>query len=53
MERFGGFGKHRDLGLVLFQVTTVLDFMQLESWGAAKDAAALLAVCLDQAVLDG
>ena len=30
-----------------------MDFMQAENPGAAKDALALLAVCLDQAVLDG
>lgn len=28
-------------------------FMQAENPGAAKDALALLAVCIDQAVLDG
>lgn len=53
MERFGGFGRHRDLGLILFQVMTVMDFMQAENHGAAKDALALLAVCIDQAVMDG
>ena len=52
MERFGGFGRHRDLGLILYQVMTVMDFMQAENMGAAQDALALLAVCLDQAVLD-
>jgi hypothetical protein len=50
MERFGGFGRHRDLGLILFQVMAVMDFMQAENHGAAKDALALLAVCIDQAV---
>eukprot|EP00435_Cladocopium_sp_Y103_P053802 s818_g17.t1 len=43
---------NRDLGLILFQLMGVLDFMQTENWGAAKDATALLAVCIDQAVLD-
>ena len=52
MERFGGFGRHRDLGLILFQVMSIMDFMQAENHGAAKDALALLAVCIDQAVLD-
>jgi len=50
MERFGGFGRHRDLGLILFQVMAVMDLMQAENHGAAKDALALLAVCIDQAV---
>eukprot|EP00435_Cladocopium_sp_Y103_P014245 s1713_g3.t1 len=53
MERYGGFGRHRDLGLVMFQVMTVMDYMQSENYGAARDSLALLAVCLDQAVLDG
>lgn len=53
MERFGGYGKQRDLGLVLFQVMMVMDFLQAENLGAAKDALALLATCLDQVVLDG
>eukprot|EP00435_Cladocopium_sp_Y103_P032998 s1823_g8.t1 len=53
MERFGGFGRHRDLGLILYQVMGILDFLQTDNLGAAKDAAALLAVGLDQAVLDG
>lgn len=50
MERFGGFGRHRDLGLILFQVMAVMDLMQAENHGAGKDALALLAVCIDQAV---
>eukprot|EP00435_Cladocopium_sp_Y103_P039317 s2363_g10.t1 len=53
MERFGGFGRHRDLGLILYQVMGIMDFLQADNVGAAKDAAALLAVGLDQAVLDG
>ena len=28
MERFGGYGRHWDLGLILFQVMTVMDFLQ-------------------------
>eukprot|EP00435_Cladocopium_sp_Y103_P053192 s698_g17.t1 len=52
LERFGGFGKHRELGCLQFQVMSILDFLQTENWGAARDAAALLAVTLDQAALD-
>ena len=52
MERYGGFGRHRDLGLVLYQVMSILDFLQSDNLGAARDATALLAVCLDQAVID-
>ena len=53
MERYGGFGRHRDLGLLLYQVMGILDFLQAGNVGAAQDATALLAVCIDQAVLDG
>jgi len=53
MERFGGFGRHRDLGLILYQLMGILDFLQAENLGAARDATALLAVAIDQAVLDG
>jgi hypothetical protein len=53
MERYRGFGRHRDLGLLLYQVMGILDFLQAGNTGAAQDATALLAVCIDQAVLDG
>lgn len=53
MERYGGFGRHRDLGLIQYQIMTAMDFLQAGNMGAAKDSIALLAVCIDQAVLDG
>ena len=53
MERFGGYGRQRDLGLILYQLVGVLDFLQADNYGAAKDALALLAVEIDQAVMDG
>eukprot|EP00435_Cladocopium_sp_Y103_P010558 s305_g2.t1 len=52
LERFGGFGRHRELGCLQHQVMTVLDFLQMENLAGARDAAALLAVTLDQAALD-
>lgn len=52
LERFGGFGKHRDLGCLQHQVMTILDFLQMENIQGARDATALLAVTLDQAALD-
>ena len=52
LERFGGFGKHRELGCLQHQVMTILDFLQSENLAGARDAAALLAVTLDQAALD-
>ena len=53
LERFGGYAKHRDLGMIQYQVMSILNFLQTENWSAAKDSAALLSVCLEQAVLDG
>ena len=53
MERFGGYGRHRDLGLILFQVMGAMDYLQVGNLEAAKDTLGLLAVCIDQAVLDG
>ena len=53
VERFGGFGKARDLGQLMWLVAMVLDHLQNDNFNAAKDATALLAVCLEQAALDG
>lgn len=53
VERFGGFGRSRDLGHIMWQVAMILDHLQNENIGAAKDGVALLAVCLEQAALDG
>ena len=52
VERFGGYGKTRDLGQIMWQVALILDHLQQENVGAAKDAIALLAVCLEQSALD-
>ena len=52
LERFGGFGKHRELGCLQHQVMTIMDFLQVGNLQAARDSTALLAVTLDQAALD-
>ena len=52
LERFGGYGRQRELGLIMYQVMTIIDFMMVENWSAAKDTTALLAVMIEQAVLD-
>lgn len=52
IERFGGYGKSRELGCLQYQVMQLLDFLQVGNVAAARDSAALLAVCLDQAMLD-
>ena len=52
-ERFGGFGQHKDLALIAFQVAMVMDAFQAGKVEQAQDHAALLAVSLEQAALDG
>lgn len=53
VERFGGFGRSRDMGYVMWQVAMLMDYLQAENWQGARDSAALLAVCLEQTALDG
>ena len=36
MERFGGCGRERDLGLILFQVMGAMDFVQVDNVEAAS-----------------
>ena len=52
LERFGGYGKTRDLGCLQWQLMMILDNMLLGNIEAAKDGAALMAVCLEQASMD-
>ncbi len=52
VERFGGFGKAREMGFVMWQVAMIMDYLQSENWMAARDATALLSVCLEQTALD-
>ena len=48
VERFGGYGRARDFGHVMWQVAMIMDHLQMENWQGAKDATALLSVCLEQ-----
>lgn len=52
LERFGGYARMREWGQLQFQVMTALDFLMDDNIGAAKDTIALLAVTLEQGVLD-
>jgi len=52
LERFGGYGKVRELGCLQHQVMSIMDCLQTQNWQAARDQTALLAVTLDQAALD-
>ena len=53
LERFGGYGRQRELGLLQFQVMTAMDFMMAGKMEAAMDTVVLLAVAIEQASLDG
>eukprot|EP00435_Cladocopium_sp_Y103_P027487 s3398_g6.t1 len=48
LERFGGFGRVRELGCLQYQVMSIMDCLQSSNWQAARDQTALL----DQAALD-
>ena len=52
-ERYGSFEGVRTLVLISYQVAYLLDAFWSQDYDRASDRAALLAVCLDQAVLDG
>ena len=52
LERYGGYGRTRDIGMIIWQVGMVLNHMQEENFLAAKDALSLLFVCLEQTALD-
>ena len=53
LERFGGYGKHRELGHIQYQVMMAMDHLMANNLGGAQDTIALLAVMLEQMVLDG
>ncbi len=52
LERFGGYGRQRELGHLMFQIMTVFDFMMSNNGPASRDALALLAVMVEQMVMD-
>ena len=52
LERFGGFGKSRDLGQIAWLVAMLMDHLQTDNLSAAKDSASLLLVCLEQGAMD-
>ena len=53
LERFGGYGRHRELGQLQYQVMSIFDFLMADNVPAAMDGVALLAVTLEQSCLDG
>ena len=53
LERFGGFGRSRDFGFIIWQVALIFNHLQEDNIPAAKDALSLLFVCLEQSAMDG
>ena len=52
MERYGGFGRCRDIGSIMWQICLAMDHLQNDNMPAAQDSLALLLVCLEQTALD-
>lgn len=52
LERFGGFGRCRDIGFIIWQVAMCLNHMMEENHAAARDSLSLLFVCLEQTAMD-
>lgn len=53
LERFGGYGQNRELGLVQWAVGHIFDALAQNDLNAARDHTALLATMIEQANLDG
>lgn len=53
LERFGGFGQNRELGLMMWALARIFNHASEGNLAAVQDHAALLAVMLEQASLDG
>lgn len=52
LERFGGFGRCKDIGFIIWQVAMCLNHMMEENHAAARDSLSLLFVCLEQTAMD-
>lgn len=52
LERFGGYGRQRELGILQFNIMTAFDFLMAGNVEAAKDSIALTAVMVEQASMD-
>ena len=52
LERYGGFGQNRELGMVQWSIAHAFDAAAKEEWGAVQDHLALTAVMVEQASLD-
>lgn len=53
LERFGGFGQNAELGLMMWALAHIFNHASKGNLAAVQDHAALLAVMLEQASLDG
>ena len=53
LERYGGYGQHRDLGLIQWQLAQSLDLLAMGEVKGAADLTAQLMVMVEQLSLDG
>ena len=53
LERFGGYGKFKEYGHIIWQLALAMDHLQAENLPAAQDALSLLFVFIEQLVMDG
>eukprot|EP00435_Cladocopium_sp_Y103_P060235 s675_g22.t1 len=52
LERYGGYGQNRELGMMQWSIAHVFDAMAKEEWDLAKDHLAMTAVMIEQAAVD-
>ena len=52
LERYGGYGQNRELGMVQWALGHAYDAAAKEEWGLVRDHLALTAVMVEQAALD-
>ena len=52
LERYGGYGQNRELGMVQWSLAHAFDAAVKEEWGLVKDHLAMTSVMVEQAALD-
>ena len=52
LERYGGYGSQRELGLIMWSLAHIFDAARDNNMGAVRDHTALLAVMIEQANMD-
>eukprot|EP00435_Cladocopium_sp_Y103_P002286 s824_g1.t1 len=52
LERYGGYGQNRELGMIQWSLAHIFDAAAKEEWGLVRDHVALTSVMVEQASLD-